>query len=218
MSKFLKNNLLLLICSIGLFSAYAAQHAPQKDCHFTAPDGRKVTIKNMERAGVLLIRDHGTSGVSGLVVILGQDRAGTLMPFSGSCESTDRTAAQTAARELHEETGGLLSIPEEILEASPAVNTRTKVLYIVKGGFSEDSITDSCRRALANPGLSHAYKEMEAACAISLQELKRVYPQLNAGDFTPVEVRTVKGERKIIDGWYKGPMARFVDFANKHYF
>ncbi len=206
----------LVLTLIGAFNqSFSMQGAPQLSCNGDyklpgqRPQGHQHT--DVERTGVMICKDYGQDDKivnDRYAVILGHDKnLDVFMPQAGKVEQSDQYTSEAAARELEEETGGLIQLSSKTVSTLPYIYAGKKQLFFLRDdNASVRSVTNSCELAIKNPKLPSCYKEIDKATAVSVVELMRVAQGIDNGTIPQSKTYTLvsrsQGKQITIDGFY----------------
>lgn len=177
-----------------------------------AGQAQGVPHQDIERAGVILVKDYGRDVPgkpnSRYAVILGHTRGSTNhynFP-AGQCDRSDRSSTVTASRELKEETGCAVKISPHHLSKQPYIYSALKQLFFVRDDrLSVSHITKSCQSACKNKRLPRCYREVDHAVCVPLSELLKLAARIRQQNLHPTQyvVQSRTSNKLVrIDGYY----------------
>lgn len=208
--NYTKNSLFLLtvLGSFILLNVKAIEYSNHLSCNgdYRLPDAVPEGTAHMdiERAGVALLKDYGTDDQTPndrYAIILGNDKnLSCYLPQSGKKEKADQYSSQTAARELKEETGGLLKYSSADIAKLPYIYAGRKQLFFllnpIDQNISVSKIDASCRKAQTNKKLNGSYKEIDGAIAVSIVDLMDLAQKIDNGSIQQSKTYTLKTRSK----------------------
>ncbi|WP_010301427.1 NUDIX domain-containing protein [Candidatus Odyssella thessalonicensis] len=172
-----------------------------------------VAHHDIKRVGVLLVKDYGQDDKQTndrYSIILGHDKnLSVYLPQAGKVEAQDKYSSETAARELEEETGGLIKYTAGQVSKLPYLYAGSKQLFILldptNTNISVNAISKACKGTQTR-NLPQAFKEIDSTNAVSLIDFMKLAEQIDNGT-VPVgkkyTLKTRSGRHNIqVEGFY----------------
>ncbi|HSW75741.1 MAG TPA: hypothetical protein VLG50_01745 [Candidatus Saccharimonadales bacterium] len=186
-------------------------------------DGSTIGPKHndIERSGVLLLVPT-KSPVSkhpfdqwGIVIGHDQNINLWMVGQAGKRDRTDISTAQTASRELLEETGGYVKLSADDISQLPYIYAGRKQLFAYKTTSTTlaTDIKQSVKAAQKNPHLDHSFKEIDDIAIVSVNNFLKLAEKIDQNWLTQRQytVTAQDGRTIILEAFYAQMFGHLYD-------